>query len=156
MAANNASSLKGLSSKSTAPPAQACLRSLSLACAVTKTIGIRLSASARYRWSCKPSIPGIRMSRIRQFVSSTRLELRNSWADEKAAALKPKAPTRYRVESAIEASSSTMQTRGIVVGLAFGGTLRGWYASQHFILTPKGGPVLLDLGRNCGRERKAR
>ena len=61
------------------------------------------SASARYRWSCKPSIPGIRTSRIRQFVSSTRLELRNSWADEKAAALKPKAPTRYRVEFAIEA-----------------------------------------------------
>ena len=44
-----------------------------------------------------------------------------------------------------------MQTRGIVVGLAFGGTLRGWYASQRLILTSKGGPVLLDLGRNCGR-----
>jgi hypothetical protein len=119
IAVNNASSLKGLSSKSTAPPARACRRSLSVARAVIKTIGIRLSAFARYRCSSKPSIPGIRTSRIRHLVSSTRLELRNSRADVKATTLKPKAPTRYRVESAIEASSSTMQTRGVAIGLAF-------------------------------------
>jgi hypothetical protein len=119
IAANNASSLKGLSSKSTAPPAKASRRSLSVACAVIKTIGTRLSAFARYRCSSKPSIPGIRTSRIRHLVSSTRLEPRNSRADVKATALKPKAPTRYRVESAIEASSSTMQTSGVAIGLAF-------------------------------------
>jgi hypothetical protein len=109
-----------------------------------------MSAFARYRCSSNPSIPGIRTSRIRHLVSSTRLELRNSPADVKATALKPKAPTRYRVESAIEASSSTMQTRGVTDGLAFSDTSRlGWYPSQELTLSPNSVPVLLDLGLKC-------
>jgi hypothetical protein len=107
-----------------------------------KTIGIRLLASARYRCNSNPSIPGIRTSRIRHFVSSTRFEFRNSSADEKASALMPKARTRYRVESAIEESSSTMQTRGASDDLTFSGTLIPRSCDlQQFTLTPDGSSI---------------
>jgi hypothetical protein len=61
--------------------------------------------------------------RIRQFVSLTSPEVKNSSADKKASALKPKVRTRNRVESAMDASSSTIQTRGAADGLTLLGTL---------------------------------
>jgi signal transduction histidine kinase len=60
---------------------------------------------------------------IRQLVSPISSEAKNSSADKKASALKPKERTRNRVESAIEASSSTIETRGAGGGLTLLGTL---------------------------------
>jgi hypothetical protein len=148
MALNNASGLKGLRRKSTAPPAIASVRSSSFARAEIKMIGMRLLAFVRFRCNSRPSIPGIRRSRIRikQFVSSTRPESRNSRADENASALKPNERTRYRVESAIEASSSTMQTRGALASLTvLLGTLILRLYSQG-VRCARSGPNLLDFG----------
>ena len=69
MALNNASSLKGFRRKSTAPPVMACVRSSSFARAETKMIGIPRLALVRFRCNSRPSIPGIRRSRIRHLVS---------------------------------------------------------------------------------------
>jgi hypothetical protein len=157
MAANKASSLEGLRRKSTAPSAMACRRSPSCARAVTKTIGIRWPAFARYRCNSKPSIPGIRTSTIRHLVSSTSLELRKSKADKKDSALRPNERTRYRVESAIEASSSTMQTSGSVNGWTFSGTLvLRSYGSHWSTLAPDSSPILLDLGPSIRLSSSAR
>ena len=52
-------------------------------------------------------MPGIAMSRIKQSVSSTQPEARNSCADEKARAINPNSPSKSGSDSRTDSSSST-------------------------------------------------
>src|SRR5580704_13453978 len=78
------SSSNGLARNSTAPALSACIRIFVSPCAVMKIVGI-LQCSA-FNWACssKPDIPGIRISAIRQAVSSCWPDFRNSSADANA------------------------------------------------------------------------
>src|SRR5258708_19219526 len=69
----------------------------------------------RRRWcSSSRSIPGMRTSRIRQFVSGTRPELKNSSAEANACTPNLTDLSKPRRDSRTESSSSTTEMRGVL------------------------------------------
>src|SRR5262249_24692786 len=101
----------GLRRNAIAPACNARRSSASLARPVRKTIGMCMPLSARRRCSSRPSIPGIRTSRMRHRVTAARPEARKASAESKASAWKPKEWISRRVDWPTEASSSTIETR---------------------------------------------
>src|SRR5262249_23034501 len=88
-AVRRAASVKGLKRHSTAPSDSKRARIVLSALAVMNTIGICCPSVVSSRCKSGPDIPGIFTSRIRQCVRLIASEARNSWADEKAAAVNP-------------------------------------------------------------------
>src|SRR6202030_417947 len=86
----------------------------------------------------KPSIFCIRISRIRHSVSLTRPDSRNSWADANTSALKPNELMSLCADFRAEASSSTIETRGLSAALTF-------TFIEPNILAPEAESILLDL-----------
>jgi hypothetical protein len=104
---------KGFSSKPSAPPACARLRIVGSGNAVMKMIGMRLPCAISRSRRSIPLIPGICTSVIRQELSSTRGERRNSSADSNTKATKPSDPRRLCIAARTDASSSTIETIGV-------------------------------------------
>src|ERR1700730_4043893 len=75
---------------------------------------------------------------MRHSVSLTRPDSRNSWADANTSALKPNELMSLCADFRVEASSSTIETRGLSAALTF-------TFIEPNILAPEAESILLDL-----------
>jgi hypothetical protein len=102
----------GLVRKQTAPAFNACVRMLSSETDVMKMSGTWHPRICKCLWSSTPLIPGILTSEIKQELSHTWDDRKNSSAETKVRAMYPSERTSLRVASRTDASSSMIEITG--------------------------------------------
>src|SRR4030095_1875297 len=112
MQASRSSLATGLSRTQITPAFSACARTYSLENAVMTIVGTRLLDFASWVSSCSPDIPGSLMSVIRHDVCSSRLDCKNSSAEENISALKPSAFRNPAIASQTAPLSSIQEISG--------------------------------------------